>query len=203
MASEATPCLSPKAGAPATWLDTSCAYVGSIQADLVPGGPLETVALIGRSQPRDSAVVVGVVVWSGEGASAVALGVYSVEPESGWSYALHSDDVIDLDGDGISEFGLRSGASAGTWFVRSTTWCRIGPAGVTDVYRLARQARTYDVRERRDMTLVSPGVLRERLERRPIIGGEEHPSADALIDIEYRIDPSTGRFAPVSTRVIR
>ena len=188
---------------PSAWLKPGCSYVSSVTATLTPHGPLSTSALVGRRGERGETAIVGLAVWSGAGKTARKIGAVQWPARSAWDYAIQRDDLLDLDGDRVREIGVREAiGSEGEW-IRSTTWYRVSAKGITPVYHLTRHARTLLREERRDMVVVSPGQLRERVEIDRLAEAESDAVQRTVYDLVYRFSPSHGRFMTVSTRLLR
>ena len=190
-------------GTPESWLTKQHTYLSRVNVDIVPGRPEEVIALVGANRARGAVAIVGIVVWSTLENGWQFLGAVEFGSADGWDYALQASDMVDLDGDGVREIGVREAVGQGSWFLRATTWYRLRKGELRPIYHLSRHMRSYDVEERREMVVEGPGILRERIEREKIIEGVAAEQTRLTYDMQLRMFPGSQGFAPVSTQVLR
>jgi hypothetical protein len=188
---------------PIEWLRVGYFYVSTIPVELAPNEAPCTVALVGRRTLGGTTPIVGLALWRGSGKQARRLASVTWTARESWNHAITREDLLDLDGDGHLEVGVREAVGSDGDWIRATTWYRIAGRDLLPVYHLARRVRMFDREERRDMVIEAPGRIRERIsveQKAPGVGNEivRHE-----YDVQYHYSSALGRFAPVSTRVLR
>jgi len=188
---------------PEQWLATGHVYVSSVSATVFPGEPPCTLALVGQRATGGRLSIVGLAMWQGTGGVARRRGSVRWPQRDGWDYAINSVDILDLDGDGRLEIGIREAVGSDGAWIRGTTWYRADPPFMVPVYYLTRHVRTFDREEQRDMVVEGSGRLRERITVEQTSTVEGNGVVRHVYDIQYQYDSRLGRFAPLSTRMLR